>query len=871
MSFHQLLTSILLILLTVQNFSFAACGPIPSSYVIYSSEKIELKKDITINSAHVNANEYQPKATLNRNGQIKTHTDLNLPELEPSVFPSINSSTKLEINASTTLYYNSSVYFEEIIIDQKNISVNFTGNGPYYIKTLKTDKEYVNLNFSAGTYFIEKFEIKKKYTRINITSSPVIMHIADIFDIDGDHVSINTNGEVDDLRVYLHAGAKFESKKKNLLFTGIIYGPENINEVKIEGKDSKIRGVILVSGGKVEVKNKGVEFTNTASDQAKVNQVSTCATEKPVANKATTFNCVEPGSHGISGRLYTKTIDQNFNLDIIALKDANNIETDFASGSDHSINVELVDSSSSTNCSNYPRLSPAISQTMIFNVDDHGVKRSANFTSSRAYPSVKCRVTDSSDSPTVIGCSSDRFSIRPKDLSITSNMTNSGHSGEPKLKAGEEFSLTATSNNGYNGTPLINQAKIEAHANANVNGSINGNFNAAVNGVSTGDLFDYTEVGSFRLLNEGVYDDSFTSVDQPDDCLDNFSNTPSAGKVGCKFGNLANTDYFGRFTPDHFEIQLNTPQFQAACGSFSYLGQPIQYFTAPDATITAKSLAGTITQNYTGDYWKIRLDDLSPEYSANAANLTVLDSSLPTLIDNQDGTGYMVYSDHLTPILSLNKDLLTAEFDAEIALEFDLIDEDSIQVALINNQPGSNPVSFGKASPGLGIEFKDNYRSHRWGRLVLDNIHGSEVNALKMPVKTEYYNGLSFITNTSDNCTTFSTTSNFSISDTADFDCNLLTQNNPVVIGAGQIQASLPDSQVNAGLTHLLLSNPGNLTLGSGSGNTGYLEVTSRLSTLPWLLYDWNGDSNHNECPSARASFGIYKGNSKQIYIREIY
>src|SRR5205814_7615736 len=61
----------------------------------------------------------------------------------------------------------------------------------------------------------------------------------------------------------------------------------------------------------------------------------------------------------------------------------------------------------------------------------------------------------------LIGCSTDRFSIRPAQFAISSSASNSGTSGAPTVKTGVSFSMTAqpvtsvTANitSGYDGTP----------------------------------------------------------------------------------------------------------------------------------------------------------------------------------------------------------------------------------------------------------------------------------------------------------------------------------------------------------------------------------------------------------------------------------
>ncbi len=61
-----------------------------------------------------------------------------------------------------------------------------------------------------------------------------------------------------------------------------------------------------------------------------------------------------------------------------------------------------------------------------------------------------------------------------------------------------------------------------------------------------------------------------------------------------------------------------------------------------------------------------------------------------------------------------------------------------------------------------------------------------------------------------------------------------------------------------------------------GVGNQGSVLVTPLLTSgivleQPWLQFDWDNDGNHDNDPSATATFGIYKGNDSTIYLRELY
>lgn len=51
-----------------------------------------------------------------------------------------------------------------------------------------------------------------------------------------------------------------------------------------------------------------------------------------------------------------------------------------------------------------------------------------------------------------------------------------------------------------------------------------------------------------------------------------------------------------------------------------------------------------------------------------------------------------------------------------------------------------------------------------------------------------------------------------------------------------------------------------------GPGGEGSVVVTPQVPD--WLTYDWKGDGFEN--PSGLATFGIYKGNEKIIFRREV-
>ncbi|MCQ8117763.1 LamG domain-containing protein [Methylomonas rosea] len=622
-------------------------------------------------------------------------------------------------------------------------------------------------------------------------------------------------------------------------------------------------------------------FQNALSQtdiQTLMSRTRSCTVVSPVLLNPVDFNCVEAGQSELTGHIYGKLAGTPFALDVVALKDGNSdgiaegALTTYASDVTRNVTVELVDGSGSTACRYRSALSPAISQTLSFTKasqpSEQGRKSSAGFTVAKAYANLRCRVTDATNSPSVVGCSADSFSVRPAAFNVSASAD-----GSSAIKTGTSFTMTAASGVvGYDGSPKLDPSKLNAHSGAVRSGTLTGTFDYAdhATGTARGTDFIYSEVGYFNLSAQGVYDDNFTEVDAVNnDCANSFANTVVGGKFGCKFGNTATTSNFGRFIPDHFDVTLNTPLFAPACGSFSYVGQPIKYTTNPVATISAKNADDVTTQNYTGSYWKISPSHatygITPSYSEAGNALTVLNSSSPVATDTGNGSGTLTFADTSSNILGVTRGNPLAPFNAEIAMSFSLQDTDAVQVAHINGVAGNNPVKFGAASAGNGIAFSGGNKTQRWGRLTLSNAHGSELTALPMPLFSEYFNGTAFVTNTADNCTNLSLSSQIKLSNAATSNGALKAGNTAMtILPSGTSSATLANTPLLAGIAGLSFSAP-------GAGNTGYIDVSADLSSLPWLLFDWDHDGGHDDAPTAKATFGIYKGNSRQIYLREVY
>jgi len=589
-----------------------------------------------------------------------------------------------------------------------------------------------------------------------------------------------------------------------------------------------------------------------------------------VAPPATGFNAFETATaaNSISGVLKTKIAGTAFNFDVVALTSSPaTVLTSFTG----TVKVELVNGRGASCTTNTAIQTVTAGYT--FTAPEQGRHTFSGVSQAQAYPDALVRISYPASAPTVVVCSTDHFAIRPASFvaaASDANWVSAGTtrslnatlaSATPTHKAAQPFTLVATAYNslgavtsGYNGTPSANFNSCVLPASGCVGGAFNAGTFVVNNGVATSITAQYSEVG---VINATIKDSDFAIIDASD------GSTLSERTITSPIFTI------GRFVPDHFDVTINMPVFAPSCNTFTYIGQPIKFATAPEASISAKNNSGVVTQNYTGSLWKINPSDttygITPSYSEAAQPLTVLNTSLPTTIDNGDGTGRLNFADTTSNILAITRSAPINEFNAEIALSFILQDTDAVQVANINGGAGVNPVGFGAATVGNGISFTGGNKAQRWGRLALGNAYGSELVALSVPLFTEYFNGSSFISNTSDNCTALTLSSQLALS-------NPLTNSGATKAGnavmtiapAGTSQASLVNATLLNGVAGLSFSAP-------GAGNTGYIDISGNFASMPWLLFDWDNNGVQDNSPTAKATFGIYKGNSKQIYLREVY
>lgn len=599
------------------------------------------------------------------------------------------------------------------------------------------------------------------------------------------------------------------------------------------------------------------------------------------------FECMETGvaynnlttTPSARNPLYTKLAATNFRFDVVALQSGGVQASSYTAAAN--VTVELFDDSASPSptCSAYA--SPVASQSITFVAGDAGRKTlPANFNLPNAYRKLTCRVRDTNLTPTVYGCSSDDFSVRPTAIAVTSSAnadsTGTSVSTASPIKAGASFSMTAaTAVAGYNGTPSTGVPA--AHSGAVQNGSISGAFGTAAvaSGTATGS-FTYSEVGYFRFNTAGVYDDTFTVIDQPTDCTNDFSNTAvasgvDAGKYGCRFGNTAATPYFGRFIPDHFAVAPGTPV--AACtvhpaASGSYTPVDFSYFDqdgfATPFTLTAQNAANVTTQNYAGGFARLGLMTWS-NFGFAAASALPAGSTLSASATAPTGT-WVAGVASVTARHRISRPTALAA-PASVVINALPLDLDGV------TRTSATPVASATTL--------------RFGRLRLSNVLGPDTRDLRIPMEAQYWNGTSFVRNADDSCTAVA--------------ASAWSFGNYVKKPAGAVFSPVAaDRTLAGGINSLQITKPtggrvtfdASINLATTGAETAAASCLKNLSlatpTRPWvpvvttsapspvrtslahLAGQWC-DATPTNNPSARGSFGLYRGAESLVYQRENY
>ncbi|MFT7244500.1 MAG: hypothetical protein ACI82A_001857 [Candidatus Azotimanducaceae bacterium] len=475
--------------------------------------------------------------------------------------------------------------------------------------------------------------------------------------------------------------------------------------------------------------------------------------------------------------------------------------------------------------------------------------------------------------------SSNTFWVSPAELVVnatlgTTVLNGASETAAPTHKAGENFELGLSAFNSVGViTPNYSPGQIQLkpiRTGPTIAGSVDGNVtyaasSAMTTSISASAAFQNVTLTSFSsgvsTYNAAQYSEvGLISLEVQDNNYGNASIVVPATPIN-----------IGRFIPEHFKQTVAQDGFfHTTCGSrimFSaYSGQKdeasgstgaISYLTNPILAITAYNKQDDITQNYyedsdgsVNDYMKLTsssvgitvptLDEVAIGLDTNRLPLTASINTgtlsqndltaLPSVVALPKGVLHYQLSinDHF--FYNRSSNALVAPFTSDI----------DFSIASITDADNVNVTTTVDASP-TGVEIL-------FGRLRLENSFGPETSNFPQPMEVEHFDGAGFIVTSTNSCT-----------------------------GYDPSKISLTNISLDPALTNVL-GVTGNFLVGKtqeieleapGPGNQGGIGVL--YDAFDWLKYDWDNGGAYDDNPSALATFGIFRGDDRVIYWREVY
>jgi MSHA biogenesis protein MshQ len=514
--------------------------------------------------------------------------------------------------------------------------------------------------------------------------------------------------------------------------------------------------------------------------------------------------------------------------------------------------------------------------------------------------------------------SSNAFVVRPfgfqldfsQDVNTAKALASSGL-GNAFKKAGESFKLTATAKQWQPNQDDNNDGVPDNFSDLSVN-DVAGNFENEALKVSR-ELF----LPNPSTANEGILTPE-TNDFFANSTLTNSYNFSEVGIIHLS-AKLDDGDYLdggdiqgyianvGRFTPAYFtqtvESHGSITAKHSSLGTceldWVYSGQEtegkgtITYGVAPEILITAYNANGVITENYTyaafmnlsasginivdpsEDFAKVRLTPNVAGEKIQIASVVTLgsdpvvnDTGTSNIGSSIERSGELLYEFNATDhfIYEHNLHSEDAPFPAQIPFTISKI-EDNDLINLYDDSDPNSTITSTIPVVAEGVEV-------RFGRWYIENSFGPETSELPAPMEIQYWNGTTFEVNTDDNCTIPNIGSEIN-TDTlwagglSAWQYRLLDASthinepikpddiNPVVAPAPLMSVE------KGGYREFIFPPP------VGNGKVGSLNFEYEVPT--WFKYDWNNNGSFEENPSAKLTFGLFRGNDRIIYQREVY
>lgn len=330
-----------------------------------------------------------------------------------------------------------------------------------------------------------------------------------------------------------------------------------------------------------------------------------------------------------------------------------------------------------------------------------------------------------------------------------------------------------------------------------------------------------------------------------------FGTAAFSGYLGSsKLIQASSSQPLGRFVPAKYIVK--DVSLIPGCSGFSYMDQA----TPLTMTLEAQNLGSAITQNYEGVFAK-GVAQLQAENADDGINLSTRLSSLSGNWSKGTMTFGVGTSFKFARTAAPNAD---GPFELlDIGLRVDDNDGEYSQLSPLDMKPDS----IGDCSLPINECTAQRLGSlkMRHGRLVLENTYGPEDEILRMPARTQVWQGSGWGLSVDDSCTLV----NPALTRQAD-DAALGYAFEPVLTtGQSIVRSAVSPAQFSAGMLDLFWQAQGS-PLYRG-------QVTAPLETPEWLQWYWNWDNSSPNSlynPRASAYFGRFRGDDRIIFWREV-
>ena len=381
--------------------------------------------------------------------------------------------------------------------------------------------------------------------------------------------------------------------------------------------------------------------------------------------------------------------------------------------------------------------------------------------------------------------------------------------------------------------------------------------NGVVSGFSSGTVtvgnLTYSEVGSFLLNTSAV--------------VGNYLGTAGLSLDAAVFrAGGTQSNRVGRFVPAGFARSGTAVTHRSAlscspASTFSYLDENFNV----GFTLTAQNAVGGTTQNYTGSFAKLDLSAPTGFNLAGIAGTVLFKNGGRLLASASSGTwGSGVTSGLvLTAMARRSASGPDGPFDTA---QFGIAPVDSDNVTMLSPDLDTD-------SPGNGVDASLlGTIPLRYGRLRLQNALGAAGRALNLALTAQHWNGSAYNTNPLDACSRINASHlNFS---------NLRKQLTPADLTMSPISVTVnPTTPAFIRLSAPAGNRVGSVDVGVALGATGAdascigatpAKAATAGANLLALRGAWCGANAVND-PSARATWGLYRGADGMIYQRENY